>query len=397
MAKFDLPKIQEILRSMNLDGWLLFDFRGMNELALNVLDIGKDKHLTRRIFYFIPSSGEPSKMVNAIEAHNLAHLLGEELKYASYVSLREHLTKALSGAKVIAMEYSPNNAIPYLSKVDGGTIEYIKSFGVEIVSSGNLITMFDALWTENQYEENIPVANFLTDTVAKCFNYIKENILAGSTITEYDVQQLIMNEFTKRNYFTDHPPIVAVNENSANPHYAPTEKVFKTIKKEDFVLIDLWAKVNKDEGVWSDITWVGFVGDIVPQRYTDIFNIVKNARDSAFDFVAENFKNSIPIKAFEVDDVARNVIEKAGYGKYFIHRTGHSITTALHGSGPHLDNFETQDERLLLPSTSFSIEPGIYITGDFGVRSEIDVFVHPDGKVEQTGGARQTEVVAILK
>lgn len=397
MAKFDLLKIQKIIRSMKIDGWLLFDFRGMNELALNILEIGKEKHLTRRLFYYIPAEGEPSKIVNAIEAHNLSHLPGIELKYASYNSLKEHLTKALTEAKIIAMEYSPNNAIPYLSKVDGGTIEFIRSFGVDIVSSGNLITQFDALWSKNQYEENIPVANLLTDIVVKCFAHIKSKISNNLSVTEYDVQQLIMNEFAEKKYFTDHPPIVAVNENSANPHYAPTETVFKPINKNDFVLIDLWAKVNTEEGVWSDITWVGFVGETVPQKYIDIFNIVKDARDNAFEFVSEKFKNNLPVKAYEVDDVARGVIEKAGYGKYFIHRTGHSITTALHGSGPHLDNFETRDERLLLPSTSFSIEPGIYLTGDFGVRSEIDVYIHPDGSVEQTGGKRQMEIVPILK
>ncbi len=397
MAKFDLLRIQEIIRSMKIDGWLLFDFRGMNELALNILEIGKDKHLTRRFFYYIPAEGEPSKIVNAIEAHNLAHLPGTELKYASYNSLKEHLTQALTEAKTVAMEYSPNNAIPYLSKVDGGTIEFIRSFGVDIVSSGNLITQFDALWSKKQYEENIPVANLLTDIVVRCFAHIKNKISNDLSVTEYDIQQLIMNEFAEKNYFTDHPPIVAVNENSANPHYAPTETVFKPIKKNDFVLIDLWAKVNTEEGVWSDITWVGFVGETVPQKYIDVFNIVKDARDSAFEFVSERFKNNLPVKAYEVDDGARGVIEKAGYGKYFIHRTGHSITTALHGSGPHLDNFETRDERLLLPSTSFSIEPGIYLTGDFGVRSEIDVYIHSDGSVEQTGGKRQMEIVPILK
>ena len=205
-----------------------------------------------------------------------------------------------------------------------------------------------------------------------------------------------MNEFAKRKYFTDYPPIVGVNENSANPHYSPEKDIFKPIKKEDFVLIDLWAKVNKPDAVWADITWVGFVGKTVPDKYKKIFNIVANARDEAFKLVQTRFKEEKEIRGYEVDDVSRNIIRDAGYGDYFIHRTGHSITTDLHGSGAHMDDFETKDERLLFPSTSFSIEPGIYLTGDFGVRSEIDVYISPDKEVIATGGERQREVFAIL-
>jgi len=206
-----------------------------------------------------------------------------------------------------------------------------------------------------------------------------------------------MDEFQAKNLITDFPPIVGVNENSANPHYAPDETTFKQIKENDFVLIDLWAKTQDDSSVWSDITWVGFVGKEVPEKYNKVWSIVKNARDAAFDLVEERFSNHQAVFGFEVDNASRKVIEDAGYGKYFIHRTGHSITTTLHGSGPHMDNYETKDERRLLPSTSFSIEPGIYLTGDFGIRSEIDVFIHPNGRVEQTSGIKQEEVLAILK
>ncbi|NLH62044.1 MAG: M24 family metallopeptidase [Ignavibacteriales bacterium] len=397
MANFNLSKVQELLLKQKVDGWLLFDFRGSNELALNILDIGPHAHLTRRFFYFIPAIGEPQKIVNGIEAHNLAHLPGKERKYSSFISLKENLTEVLAGVNKVAMEYSPLNAIPYLSKVDAGTLEFLKTFNIEIVSSGDLITLFDAIWTKEQYEENIPVGKALTDIVEECWKLIRKEITTGNKITEYDVQQFILNEFTKRNYITDSDPIVAVNENSANPHYSPDSTTFKEIKKDDFVLIDLWAKPNKPSGVWSDITWVGYVGGEIPEKYIKIFNIVKESRDAGFDFVSNRFDAKQPVMAFEVDDISRGVIEKAGYGKWFIHRTGHSITTGLHGSGPHLDNFETHDERLLLPSTSFSIEPGIYLTGDFGVRSEIDVYIHPDGTVEQTGGPRQQEIKAILK
>ncbi|MFA6598604.1 MAG: M24 family metallopeptidase [Ignavibacteriaceae bacterium] len=393
----DIAVIQNILKDRNIDGWLLFDFRGSNDLALEILGIKKESHLTRRFFYFIPKTGSPSKIVNAIEEHNLAHLPGEKLSYSSHISLREQLTKALSGSKTIAMEYSPMNAIPYLSKVDAGTLELIKTFGVEIVSSADLITQFTALWSNEQYEENVPVAKTLVGIASNAFNFIKNNILARNTLTEYSVQQFIMDEFQAKNLITDFPPIVGVNENSANPHYAPDETTFKQIKENDFVLIDLWAKTPDDSSVWSDITWVGFVGKEVPEKYNKVWSIVKNARDAAFDLVEERFNNHQPVYGFEVDNASRKVIEDAGYGKYFIHRTGHSITTTLHGSGPHMDNYETKDERRLLPSTSFSIEPGIYLTGDFGIRSEIDVFIHDDGKVEQTSGIKQEEVIAILK
>lgn len=393
----NITKIQKILEDRNIDGWLLFDFRGSNDLALEILGIKKESHLTRRFFYFIPQTGTPTKIVNAIEEHNLAHLTGNKLSFSSHNSLREHLASTLSGSKKIAMEYSPINAIPYLSKIDAGTLELVKTFGVEIVSSADLITQFTALWTSEQYQENVLVAKELVETANDAFNFIKNKMLAKDTLTEYSVQQFIMDEFKRKNLVTDFPPIVGVNENSANPHYAPDETVHKEIKKNDFVLIDLWAKRPEDTSVWSDITWVGFVGDSVPEKYVKIWDIVKNSRDAAFALVDDRFRSNIPVYGYEVDDASRKVIEDAGYGKYFIHRTGHSITTTLHGSGPHMDNYETKDERRLLPSTSFSIEPGIYLTGDFGIRSEIDVFIHPDGRVEQTSGIKQEEVIAILK
>jgi len=395
--ELNITKIQHILKNRKIDGWLLFDFRNSNDLALEILGIKKESHLTRRFFYFIPQTGNPSKIVNAIEEHNLAHLPGEKLSYSSHNSLREQLGKALAGSKTIAMEYSPLNAIPYLSKVDAGTLELIKTFGVQVVSSADLITQFTALWSPEQYAENVPVAKALVKIAKDAFNFIKISVLARDTLNEYSVQQFIAEEFRKNKLVTDFPPIVGVNENSANPHYAPDETTFKEIKENDFVLIDLWAKRKNDSSVWSDITWVGFVGKEVPERYITIWEIVKNARDAAFDFVVKRFNVNQPVYGFEVDDASRKVIEDAGYGKFFIHRTGHSITTTLHGSGPHMDNYETKDERRLLPSTSFSIEPGIYLTGDFGIRSEIDVFIHPDGKVEQTSGVKQEEIVAILK
>ncbi|MCL5028807.1 MAG: M24 family metallopeptidase [Bacteroidetes bacterium] len=396
MANFNLQKIQSIIKQMNLDGWLLYDFRKSNEFALNILDIPKDSHLTRRFYYFIPKEGIPTKIVNAIEAFHLNHLPGTQLKYSSHISLSEYLKSTLKNSKTIAMEYSPLNAIPYVSKVDAGTIEQIKSYGVNVVTSGNLISLFDAVWTEEQYQDNIPVANALTDIAADTFKFIKKEITSGNKLNEYIVQQFIDNEIAKRNYETEPPIIVGVNENSGNPHYGPDKDTHKEIKTGDFVLIDLWAKVKKANGVWADITWTGFVGESVPDKYSKVFDIVAGARDAALNLVKTRFKEGNEIRGYEVDDAARNVISKAGYGEYFFHRTGHSITTDLHGSGAHMDDYETKDERLLLPSTSFSIEPGIYLP-EFGVRSEIDVYIKPNGEVIATGGKMQTEVVAILK
>jgi Xaa-Pro dipeptidase len=397
MAQFDLKKIQNILVKMNFDAWLFYDFRGSNDLAHQILNISPTAHLTRRLFYFIPKFGNPIKILNGIEAFHLDHLPGDKLVYSSHKSLHEHLKAVLSKVKVIAMEYSPMNAIPYVSKVDAGTIEYLKTFGIEIKSSCDLISMFGAQWTDKQFEENKIAAKALYDIVDLSFNFIKSEIKAGNNLNEYIVQKFILDEFAKRNMVTDSDPIVAVNENSANPHYAPDINIYKEIKPDDFILIDIWAKMNTPEATFADITWTGFVGESVPEKYSAIFNIVASARDNAFNLVNQRFSEQKDVKGFEVDDAARKVISYAGYGDYFIHRTGHSITTETHGSGAHMDNYETKDERLILPSTSFSIEPGIYLSGDFGVRSEIDVFITPLNKVLCTGSERQKNVIPIMR
>ncbi len=393
----DISKIQSIITSKALDGWLLYDFRGMNELALEILHIPKASHLTRRFFYFIPANGTPTKIVNGIEADNLRHLPGTEIRYSSRESLDAALKSILISGQKIAMEYSPMNAIPYLSKLDAGTYQYLSGFGIDIICSGDLITLFNATWTKEQYDDNKPVAAALVEIVKDAFKYIKEKTVKGESLNEYEVQCFIMNEFERRNIETDFPPIVGVNENSANPHYEPTAKEHKPINKGDFVLIDLWAKSKMANAVWADITWCGYMGSEIPEKYIKIFNIVKNARDAAFDLVSQRFAAKQPVMGWELDNAARTVIADAGYAEYYIHRTGHSITTEVHGSGPHLDNFETKDERLISPSTSFSIEPGIYLRGDFGVRNEIDVFIHEDGKVEFTGPEKQEELFPILK
>lgn len=396
MGKIDIPKIQSILKLMGFDGWLLYDFRGNNDLALAVMNISPKAHLTRRIFYFIPAEGTPVKMVNAIEAHNVAHLPGDEIRYSSHVSLTNALAKTLKGHKKIACEYSPFNAIPYVSKLDAGTVEFLRQFNVELHSSANLTTLLDAVWTEKQYQENKQVAKDLLSILHSTFGFIRESLLTNKDITEYSVQEYILKNFKQRGMWTDHDPNCSVNENSANPHYSPTKEINKPIKKGDFILIDLWAKTEDEDSVWSDITWVAHADTSVPEKYHNVFKIVKDGRDASFDLLKERLQSGKQVAGYELDDAARNIISKAGYGDAFFHRTGHSITKELHGTGPHLDNFETKDERLILPGVSFSIEPGIYLTGDFGIRSEIDVYVSMDNVPEITGGDPQQSVPALL-
>ena len=395
MHKFNLHDIQENLRKLNVDGWLIYDFRGSNDLALSILDIPSTSHLTRRFYYFIPQNGTPLKIVNEIEAGHLNHLPGDKFTYSSYKSLQEHLNRISEVTKRLAMEYSPKNNIPYVSKVDAGTVEFIRSLGIEVISSGDLISRFNAVWSKEQFEENHSAAVALTEIVKEAFDFIGNILSNDKNTNEYEVQQFIMKRFKDNGLITDFPPIVGVDENSSNPHYSPTVDMHKTINRGNFVLIDLWAKVDKPDGVWADITWTGYTEASVPEKYSEVFDVVAEARDTAFNLVVSRFKEGRDLHGFEVDDAARGVIEKAGYGKYFIHRTGHSITTDLHGSGANMDNYETHDERLILPSTSFSIEPGIYLP-DFGVRSEIDVFVTGDGEVISTGQEIQKEVYPIM-
>ena len=397
MNKTTLAEIQKQLEAYNFDGWLIYDFRKSNDLAHTLLGFQQDIHLTRRFYYFIPRQGEPVKIVHAIESFQFDFLPGIKKEYADYASLHNCLKETLKDSTTIAMEYSHLSDNPYVAKVDAGTIELVKSFGVEVKSSGNLITNFLARWSREQFEENIPVANTLYEIVYSAFGFIAKRINANENVTEYDVQQFILGELANKNLWADGEPCVSVNENSAVPHYGPTKEVFSEIKKGDFVLMDFWSKANTPTGVYTDITWVGYVGKEVPEKYSKIAKIVFDARDAAFNFVSESFAAKKEIHGYEVDDAARKVIADAGYGKYFIHRTGHSITTDGHGCGTHMDNYETKDERLILPMTSFSIEPGIYLPGEFGVRSEIDVFITEDGKVISTGGERQREVIAILK
>jgi Xaa-Pro aminopeptidase len=392
-----IREIQKALQNEGIDAWLLYNFRDSNIFATRLLSLPKHIMFTRRYFYYIPSHGEPRKLVHRIEEWNLDALPGDKKIYLSWRSLEEGLHELLSGAKQIAMEYSPRCAIPYVSTVDGGILELVRSTGIEIVSSANLIQYFEARWDDEQLQDNKESAEHLHQIVDETFGFIRKKILSNTTITEYDVQQFMSSEFKKRGLVTSSDPNCSVNANSANPHYEPTKEINSPLQKGDVVLLDLWAKKDKPRSVYADITWMGFLGETVPDEYETIFQIVKGGRDAALSFVRSSLAAGKAIRGYEVDDAARNFISQRGYGEYFVHRTGHSIGEEVHGNGANMDNLETRDERTIIPQTSFSIEPGIYLRDKYGVRSEIDVYISKDREAIVTGLPMQDNVVPILR
>jgi Xaa-Pro dipeptidase len=396
-----IEEIQKALKEANLDGWLFYSFRNSDPIAANILGMPSEGHMaTRRWFYLVPTEGEPTRIVHSIERDMLDHLPGSKQIYLPWQQLHSHLKTALlalkiDGAPRVAMQYSPDAAIPYLSRVDAGTIELIRSFGVEPVTSANLVQKFEAAWNDEQLAMHEEAGEGLYASVKEAFAEIGRRIKANEPTTEYDIQQFIMERFASRRMITNDPPIVAVNAHSAQPHYGPTKEHHAPIKAGDFVLIDLWAKLDKPGSVYADITWTAFVGEEIPEEVNKVFTTVRDARDAAINFVKQAFAEGRTIHGWEVDDACRAVIQEAGYGDYFIHRTGHNIHTEVHGNGANIDNLETKDDRLLIPRTCFSIEPGIYLEGKFGVRSEIDMYVsETEGRV--TGGEPQRELLAIL-
>ncbi len=392
---FNLSAIQTALRESKLDAWLLYDFRGSNVLARRVLDFSDGPAGSRRWFYCIPASGEPRKLVHRIESGALDHLPGEKTVYLRWQELEEGVQKLLGSAKQVAMEYSPRNGNPYVSRVDAGVIELVRSFGANIVSSGDLIQMFEATWDDQQWQMHMEAARHTDSAYAAAWDFIAQQVRTAGSVRESDVQAVIMAHFEKHGMTTYHPPIVGVNEHSGDPHYETTPATDTAMKAGDFVLIDLWAKLAKPRAVYSDLTRVGFIGNSVPARHQEIFKIVAAARDAAIAKVKAAFASSTPLRGWEVDQATRDVIQEAGYGEQFCHRTGHNIGQETHGNGANMDNLETHEERLVLPRTCFSIEPGIYLP-EFGVRSEVNVFIGADRTVHVTGGELQNEVVCIL-
>lgn len=389
---FELSAIQQALREDGLDGWLLYDFHGSNPIARRVAGLdGSGKLTTRRWYYLIPASGEPRALVHGIERNSLAHLPGSRRIYAGRTELEAGLDFLLRGMRRIAMEYSPACAIPYVSRVDAGTVERVRSVVAEVVSSGDLVQRFEAVWDDAALASHRTASRHLHEIKDRAFELIADRV-AGGTLTEYAVQQEMAEWFADAGLVTDCPPVVAAQESSGNPHYLPTAEDHRPIRREQVVLLDLWGKIDQPGAVYADITWVGFTGSRVPPGAASVFGAAREARDAAVAIVAERVTAGRPISGWEVDRAARDVIDAAGYGDRFMHRTGHSLGEEVHGNGVHMDDYETHDERRLIAGTGFTIEPGVYLD-DFGVRTEINVYV--DGADAAVTGPRQAEIVPL--
>jgi len=387
----NLAAIQAALRERNMDAWLFYDHHHRDPIAYRVLGLPDGLMVTRRWFYLIPAQGTPIKLVHKIEAGHLDTIPGDKHLYAGWQELFDKLKAMLAQHRDIAMQYSPNNLIFYVSLVDGGTLELIRGLGKNVISSGDLVAQFEATWTDEQIKTHFEARDAIDSITAAAFKEIGQRVRKGGT-TEHDIQNWFMEAFSRENLVTDDPPIVAVNANSGNPHYEPSAAHSTPIREGDFVLLDVWAKKNTPGAVFYDITWTGFVGKAPSDRMREIFNIVRDARDVGVKTVTSAISAGRTIAGWEVDKAVRAHIKNAGYGEYFIHRTGHSIGTEVHANGANMDDLEIHDERLILPNSCFSIEPGIYLP-EFGVRSEVNVLVRP--KAAEVTGKIQTEIVII--
>ena len=388
------PHIQALLQRAQLDGWLLFDFRGMNPIAAAIAPLPRHANFSRRWAYWIPAQGEPRWLVHAIELAAFREAATPPRSYVRWQELETELRALLGDARRIAMEYSPRGAIPYVSRVDAGTLEMVRGLGVEVVTSADLVQAVEARLTAEQIAGHRRAAAALLHIKDAAFAHVAEALAAGRRITEYSVQQWIDVRLAEAGLEADHGALVAVNAHAADPHYLPSAQHHAVIKPGDFLLLDLWARERHPDAIMGDITWVALCADRVPARYQHIADIVADARDAAVAFIQAEMAAGRPVRGCDVDDVCRAVIDRAGYGAYFIHRTGHSLGHEGHGNGAHLDNLETNDTRGLLPDTAFTIEPGIYLPDDFGVRLEIDVLVTERG-IEITTLPLQRKIIAL--
>jgi Xaa-Pro aminopeptidase len=382
-----IEDIQAALREEHLDGWLFFDHHQRDPLAYRILKLNPKHVATRRWYYFIPTHGEPKGLVHAIEPGVLAGLPGDIRKYSSWTGQVEGLQRLLAGCHKIAMQYSPNCSIPYVSLVDGGTLDLVRGAGVEVATSANLVQLFEARWTAQQLEMHLDAGRRVDRVRAEAFQKIAADLAANRAITEWDVNRFIRTGFEKSGLVTDHGPIVAVNANMSNPHYEPEAEGSRDIRKGDAVLIDMWAKLDQPSAVFYDITWTGYCGAPPPSPLQNIFEVVRDARNRAIQRVQAAIPRGEVIHGFEVDDAARTYIKDRGFGEYFVHRTGHSIGEEVHGTGANMDNLETHDDRRIIAGTCFSIEPGVYLP-EFGIRSEVNVYVGAT-EVRITGEVQQ--------
>lgn len=387
-------EIQEQLQRWGLDGWLFYDFRRSNPIAYRTLGLPERLIVTRRWYYYVPRDGEPEGLVSALEPENLSTLPGRMRVYRTWQERQAALTKMLPRDGRVAMEYSPMNAIPTVSRVDGGTIEFVRSLGIEVVSSADMVQEAVARWSEEQWQGHLQASKALMALKDAAFAEATRCLRFGQPLTDYELQQYMFRQYPRVGLVADEAPIVATNERCSNPHYLPTRERQVLIREGDVLMLDFWAKLDRPGAVYADHTWMAFAGERVPEQLAEVFAIVAGARDRAIAFIRGRQTAGLTLRGWEVDDAARGYISERGYGEYFVHRTGHSIDEAVHGDGANMDNFETHDERILLKDTGFSIEPGIYLP-EFGVRSEVNVFLKGQDAIV-TGCPIQTEVVPLL-
>ena len=389
---FNLQELQNDIRAVKLDGWLFYDFRGRDPIAHRILALPPGMR-TRRWFYFVPAKGTPRKLVHKIETESLAAVPGETLYYAGYDELRKNLAKAIGRAKVVAMQYSPKAAVPYVAMVDAGTIELVRGAGAKVVSSADLVQKFEACWTSQQLESHFAAGKIIDRAIRGAFEEAAKHVRAKQTLTEYDLQQWFLKQFDANGIYREDGPDVAVNANASDPHYAPVQGKAAPIREGDLLLLDVWGKTKDAGSVYYDVTWMGYVGAKVPEKYAKVFGVLRDARNKAVDLILTSVAAGKPLQGWQVDKAARAIIDKAGYGKYFFHRLGHNIGETIHGNGANMDNLETHDIRHLIPKTCTSIEPGIYMP-EFGMRTEVNVYIG-DGEARVTG-AIQDEIVPLL-
>jgi Xaa-Pro aminopeptidase len=388
----NLETIQSSLRELQVPAWLLYDFHGSNPIARHLAGLGEERLATRRWFGLIPQSGEPTWLHHAIEAHLFTDLPGRRVSFVAYRELQEKLRGVLRGLETVAMEYAPNGVIPYVSRVDAGTVEMVRAAGVRVVSSADLVQHCEARWSAEGLASHRRAAQALREVLQATFTEVAGAVGSGRETTEHAIQQFMLGQFRARRMHAD-PPIVAVNAHAGNPHYEPRERDSAVIRKGDLLLLDLWCREEAEGSIWADITWMAYLGSKVPERHREVWDIVAGARDAAVAFLKESVGRGKRLRGSDVDEVAREHITSRGYGERFLHRTGHSIGFEVHGNGCNIDSLETIDERQLIPRTGFSIEPGIYLA-DFGIRSEIDVYM--DERSVEVTTAVQDQFVPLL-
>ena len=387
----DLTRLQAALTERKIDAWLFYDHHHRDPIAYRILGLPTSLHVTRRWYYLVPAKGQAKKLVHRIESHHLDPLPGGGDAYSTWQEQQEKVKSMVNGFKNLAMQYSPMNVIPYIGLVDAGTVELVRSAGVNVVSSGDLVAMFEAVLSEDQIRSHFDARDAIDPVMQAAFQEIGRRCADHGSTNEWEIAQFILSAFERANLTSDSTPIVAVNAHASDPHYAPSAEVHSAIKKGDFVLLDMWGKKNTPNAVFYDITWTGVVGRAPSDREIDVFNLVRKARDTGVTHINQALSTRGKLCGWEVDQAVRDVITDAGYGKYFIHRTGHSIGVDIHSNGANIDNFETKDEREILNNTLFSIEPGVYLP-EFGVRSEFDVLVR-NGAAESTGRVQEQLLV----